>query len=169
MREDLSTLIRRAELLATSFKQAVDTMAAHQDRLDRTPSIMPTPGFLSSGFSSSRMHPVYNVPRAHQGIDVVAPRGTPIVAPAAGRVVDVGRQTGYGKIVTLDHGNGVRTRYAHCEEILVKVGQRVTRGEEVATVGRTGVATNYHLHYEVLVNGHHVDPRTFIFGQVIVD
>jgi hypothetical protein len=169
MRENLETLIRRARLLSGSFQQAVDTMTSHKERLDRTPSIMPTPGFLSSGFSTSRMHPIFNVARAHQGIDVVSPRGTPIVAPAAGRVVDVGNQTGYGKIVTVDHGNGIRTRYAHCDEIMVKAGQRVARGEIVATVGRTGIATNYHLHYEVLVNGRHIDPRTFIFGEIIVD
>jgi len=104
-----------------------------------------------------------------QGIDLVAPQGTPIQAPASGVVVDIGRQSGYGKIVTLDHGNGIRTRYAHCEEILVKHGQRVKRGEDIALVGRTGVATNYHVHYEVIVNGRHVDPRTFMFGGVIVD
>ncbi len=169
MRENLETLIRRAQMLSGSFQQAVDTMSSHKERLDRTPSIMPTPGFLSSGFSTSRLHPIFNVARAHQGIDVVSPRGTPIVAPAAGRVVDVGNQTGYGKIVTVDHGNGIRTRYAHCDEIMVKAGQRVARGEIVATVGRTGIATNYHLHYEVLVNGRHIDPRTFIFGEIIVD
>jgi murein DD-endopeptidase MepM/ murein hydrolase activator NlpD len=71
--------------------------------------------------------------------------------------------------VTIDHGNGVRTRYAHCEEISVKHGQRVKRGEIIATVGNTGVATNYHVHYEVIVNGRHIDPRTFMFGSVIVD
>jgi len=169
LREDLNGLIRRARLLSASFQQAVDTMASYQARLERLPSIMPTPGFISSGFSSSRLHPVHHKPLPHLGIDIPAPRGTPILAPARGRVVDVGVQVGYGKIVTLDHGEGIRTRYAHCSEIVVRVGMTVERGDEIALVGRTGVTTNNHLHYEVLINGRQVDPRTFIFGEVVVD
>jgi murein DD-endopeptidase MepM/ murein hydrolase activator NlpD len=168
-RENLSGLIRRAQFLASSFQEAVDTLARQQTLLAHTPSITPTAGYLSSPFSTARLHPVYNEVRPHLGMDIVAPRGTPILAPADGRVVDVGRQVGYGKLVTIDHGNGIRTRYAHCDEIMVRPGQRVSRGDEVARVGRTGVTTNYHLHYEVLVNGRQVDPRNFIFGDVIVD
>lgn len=169
MREDLANLNRRAQFLLTSFNQAVDTMETTRDLLERTPSIMPTAGFISSGFSRARMHPVHNTVLPHLGIDIPAPRGTPIAAPAKGRVVDVGVQTGYGKIVTLEHGNGIRTRYAHCSEILVKPGEWVERGEEIALVGRTGITTNYHVHYEVLVNGKQVDPRAFIFERVVVD
>ena len=169
MREDLANLNRRAQFLLTSFSQAVDTIVTTQDRLERTPSIMPTVGFISSGFSRARMHPVHNTVLPHLGIDIPAPRGTPIAAPAKGRVVDVGVQTGYGKIVTIDHGHGIRTRYAHCSEIMVRPGQRVERGDEIALVGRTGITTNYHVHYEVLVNGKQVDPREFIFERVVVD
>lgn len=169
MREDLANLNRRAQLLLASFRQAVDTIETARDRLERTPSIMPTAGFISSGFSRARMHPVHNTVLPHLGIDIPAERGTPIAAPAKGRVVDVGVQTGYGKIVTIDHGDGIRTRYAHCSEILVKVGQSVERGDEIALVGRTGITTNYHVHYEVLVNGKQVDPREFIFDSVVVD
>lgn len=169
MREDLENLNRRAQFLLTSFDHAVDTMETTQDLLERTPSIMPTAGFISSGFSRARMHPVHNTVLPHLGIDVPAPRGTSIAAPAKGRVVDVGVQTGYGKIVTIDHGQGIRTRYAHCSEVLVKPGQWVERGAEIALVGKTGITTNYHLHYEVMVDGKQVDPRGFIFERVIVD
>lgn len=168
-RADLSALNRRAQFLLSSFDQALDTMSAEQERLARTPSIMPTAGFISSGFSMARMHPVHHEVLPHLGVDVPAPRGTPILAPAKGRVVEVGTQVGYGKIVTIDHGNGVQTRYAHCSEVLVRAGQRLERGDQIALVGKTGVATNYHLHYEVLVNGRQVDPRQFMFGAVIVD
>lgn len=170
MRMELTGLIRRAGLLSASFKEAVDSLGNHVDRLKRTPSIQPTEGFMSSPFTSHRMHPIYNEVRPHYGIDLVAPKGTPIIAPAAGRVVDVGTQIGYGKIVTISHGNGVMTRFAHCDKILVRPGQRVERSQQIALVGRTGVATNSHVHYEVLVNGRPVDPRTFIFpGQLVVD
>lgn len=168
-RVDIETLNRRALMLASSFKQAVDTLNQHVDRLGRTPSIRPTEGFISSGFSQHRMHPVFNVVRPHEGTDFVAPAGATIVATAGGRVVDVGNKIGYGLTVTLDHGNGVRTRYAHCSKTLVRVGDHVERGGEIAEVGKTGVATNNHVHYEVLVNGEPVDPLTFIFNGRIVD
>jgi len=169
MRDELGNLNRRAELLLASFDQAVNRMDSTTERLARTPSIMPTAGFISSGFSHARMHPVYHTPLPHLGIDIPAPRGTPIQAVAKGRVVKVEVQSGYGNILTLDHGNGIRTRYAHCSEILVKVGDRVARGDDIALVGMSGVATNYHLHYEVMVHGRQVDPRGFLFGGAIVD
>ena len=72
-------------------------------------------------------------------------------------------------MVAVDHGYGVVTRYAHCSKTLVRVGQRVDRSEPIAHVGRTGIATAPHLHYEVIVNGRHIDPRQFIFPETIVD
>jgi murein DD-endopeptidase MepM/ murein hydrolase activator NlpD len=170
MRMNLAGLLRRASFLAGSFREAMDSLGNHVDRLNRTPSIAPTQGFVSSGFTSQRMHPIYHEVRPHYGIDLVAEIGTPIVAPASGVVKDVGTQIGYGKIVAISHGNGVVTRYAHCDKILVRPGQRVKRGDPVALVGGTGVVTNPHLHYEVLVNGRPVNPRNFIFpGEIIVD
>ncbi len=168
-RSTLDGLIRRARILSASFSEAVDSMESDQNRLARLPSIMPTAGYLSSGFTQSRMHPVYHEPMPHYAIDISAPEGTPIIAPARGRVTMVGVQVGYGNIVTLDHGNGIQTRYAHCSEVLVRQGQIVERGDEIALVGHTGVVTSDHLHYEVKVNGRNVDPRGFIFGNVIVD
>lgn len=168
-RENLDGLIRRARLLAASYREAVDTMEANRSMLERLPSIMPTTGFITSGFSQARMHPVFHRPMPHPGIDIPAPKGTPILAPAKGRVTKVEVQSGYGNLVTLDHGNGIVTRYAHCSEIIVRPGQTVERGQEIAKVGDTGVTTNYHLHYEVMVDGRWVDPRRFIFGDVIVD
>lgn len=168
-RADLAGLIRRANLLSRSFDEAADSLRTHQDRLGRTPSIMPTSGYLSSRFARSRIHPIFHEARAHEGIDVSAPMSTPILATASGVVVDVGRQTGYGNIVTVDHGYGVVTRYAHASRILVRPGQRVRRGDEIALVGNTGIATAPHLHYEVLVDGRQVDPLRYIFPENIVD
>ncbi|MCZ6918068.1 MAG: M23 family metallopeptidase [Gemmatimonadetes bacterium] len=168
-RVDLETLNRRALMLASSFRQAADTLSQFTDRLSHTPSIMPVDGFVSSGFSTSRLHPLFKENRPHEGTDVVAPAGASIVATAAGRVVDVGNKSGYGLVVTLDHGDGIQTRYAHCSRILVQVGDSVERGGKIAEVGRTGWATNNHVHYEVLVHGRQVNPATWIFGERIVD
>jgi murein DD-endopeptidase MepM/ murein hydrolase activator NlpD len=95
--------------------------------------------------------------------------GTPILASAAGRVVQVGTEAGYGRIVSLDHGDGIVTRYAHLSKALVQPGQRVKRGQEIALVGNSGITTAPHLHYEVIVNGKHQDPLKFIFPESIVD
>jgi murein DD-endopeptidase MepM/ murein hydrolase activator NlpD len=130
---------------------------------------MPTQGFLSSPFARERIHPIYHEARAHEGIDIAAPMGTPVLASAAGRVVAVDTQAGYGRIVTLDHGNGIVTRYAHLSKWLVHVGQRVQRGEEIALVGNSGITTAPHLHYEVIVNGKHQDPLKYVFPETIVD
>lgn len=172
MRGDLGALIRRANLLSSSFGEALESLTVHVDRLERTPSISPispTIGWFTSPFTRSRIHPLLHEARPHEGIDISAPKGTPVLAPAAGRVVDVSTRSGYGKMVTLDHGHGVVTRYAHNDKILVRVGQWVKRNEKIALVGNTGIATAPHLHYEVIFRGRPVDPRTYIFPDQIVD
>ncbi len=169
MRLDAAGLIRRANLLVQSFAQAAESLSAHKRRLSHTPSISPTNGFLTSPFAAARIHPIHHEARPHPGIDIAANSGTPIVAPASGLVIRVGNEPGYGLMVAVDHGYGVVTRYAHCSKTLVRVGQRVDRSEPIAHVGRTGIATAPHLHYEVIVNGRHIDPRQFIFPETIVD
>lgn len=169
LRLDLDGLIRRASLLAGSFVEASESLASHTERLSRTPSIMPTVGYLSSRFARSRIHPIFHEARAHEGIDISAPMGTPIRAAAAGLVVDVGTATGYGLMLTLDHGYGLVTRYAHLSKAIARPGQRVKRGEDVALVGNSGIATAPHLHYEVIVNGRQQDPMKYIFPESIVD
>lgn len=168
-RFDLGTLIRRANLLAWSFREAADSLSSHMDRLQATPSIMPTSGWLSSAFSSMRTHPVLHVARPHEGIDVTAPSGTPIDAPANGRVIKAGWENGYGNMVEIDHGYGIVTRYAHASRLAVKQGQRVERGQVIGFVGRTGLAVGPHLHYEVHVNGRPVNPMRYILPNVVAD
>ncbi len=169
IRVDLDALIRRANLLATSFHQAAESLSVHRDRLAAMPSIMPTTGWLSSAFSSMRMHPILHVERPHEGIDVSAPMGAPIEAPADGIVIATGWVTGYGNTLEIDHGFGIVTRFAHASKILVRVGQRVHRGDDVALVGSTGLSTGPHLHYEVHVNGKPVDPLRYVLPDAIVD
>jgi murein DD-endopeptidase MepM/ murein hydrolase activator NlpD len=166
---DMDTLIRRANDLSASFAEVSDRLSKNVERLASTPSIMPTTGWLSSEFSRSRFHPILHKARPHEGIDLAAPYGTPVVAPAAGTVERVTQQTGYGLVLEIDHGNGVETKYAHLSRVLVHVGQRVTRGDAIAAVGNSGLSTGPHLHYEVHVNGKVVDPLTYVLPGAIPD
>jgi murein DD-endopeptidase MepM/ murein hydrolase activator NlpD len=161
-RSDIDGLIRRANVLSASFAEITDSLSNHVERLAATPSIMPTAGWLSSHFTRNRLHPILHISRPHEGIDVSAPMGAPIIAPAAGRVVRVGQERGYGNILEIDHGNGILTKFAHCSRIMVRPGQRVTRGQVVAAVGNTGLSTGPHLHYEIHVNGRVVDPLKYV-------
>jgi murein DD-endopeptidase MepM/ murein hydrolase activator NlpD len=168
IRVDLNALIRRANLLASSFEEAKDSLASHSQRLAATPSIMPTQGWLTSAFRSMREHPILHIARPHEGIDVTAPMGSPIEAPAAGVVTEAGWESGYGNTVTIDHGYGIVTKFAHASKLLVRAGQRVSRGQRIALVGNTGLATGPHLHYEVHVNGRPVDPLRYVLPDRVV-
>lgn len=159
---DLHALERRVTLLESSFTEARDSLQAHRDLLLSTPSILPATGWLSSGFSRSRMHPILHTARPHEGLDISAPRGTPIMAAAAGRVVYAGRKGDLGLTVEIDHGYGYLTRYGHADKLLVREGQRVARGDVIAQVGKSGLSTSSHLHYEVLVDGSPVNPMNFV-------
>lgn len=164
---DLTALERRARLLRESMDEAADSLHAHRDLLESTPSILPTRGFLSSRFSSARPHPIHNRELPHEGVDISAPRGTPILAAAKGRVSFAGRRSGYGVSVELDHGYGYSTVYGHASEVLVRAGQEVQRGDIIARVGRTGVATSPHLHYEVRVGTRPVNPMNYVITGAI--
>ena len=167
---DLETLIRRTTLLRSSMDEALSTLRANTDRLESTPSISPSNGHLSSLFSKNRRHPVLRITRPHQGIDIAAPVGEPILAPARGKVVYSGNKPGgYGMTVEIDHGFGYITRFAHASRLLVRVGENVDRGQTIAEVGATGLVTGPHLHYEVEVNGRAVDPMNFIITDAIPD
>jgi hypothetical protein len=161
-RLEVDALTRRAAILARSTSQAYDSLASRRARWVATPSILPTLGRISSPFAPERVNPILHYARPHQGVDVAAPMGREIEAAAAGAVTSVRWEDGYGNIVTIDHGYGVVTRYAHCSRILVVRGQRVTRGQKIALVGSTGESTGPHVHYEVWVNGRAVDPKTFV-------
>jgi murein DD-endopeptidase MepM/ murein hydrolase activator NlpD len=167
VRVDVDGLLRRAGLLASSFREATDSLESYADRIAATPSIMPTQGWLSSSFARSRLHPVLHTSRRHEGIDVMAPMGSPIEAPAAGTVRETGWKAGYGLTVIIDHGYGIRTLFAHTSKILVKPGQRLVRGQRLALVGNSGLATGPHLHYEVHVNGRAVDPMKYVVPETI--
>ncbi len=166
-RPDVEGLIARASDLSRSFRDVSDTLQRNFERFATTPSIMPTSGWLSSQFTSSRFHPILHENRPHEGIDVTAPTGTAIVAPATGTVVYAANDMGFGLTVEIDHGYGIRTRFAHCSRLAVRAGQRVTRGQLIAAVGSTGLSTAPHLHYEIHVNGKPVDPLTYVLPETL--
>jgi murein DD-endopeptidase MepM/ murein hydrolase activator NlpD len=166
---DIDSLIRRANLLSAGFNEVRSAIARNADKLAATPSIMPTGGWLTSQFTRSRFHPILHVARPHEGIDVSAPMGSPVVAPAAGVVERVTQQTGYGLVLEIDHGNGIETKYAHLSRVAVRPGQKVTRGQTIAAVGNSGLSTGPHLHYEIHVHGKVVDPLTYVLPGAIPD
>jgi len=168
-RTDVDALSRRANILVRSLNEAYGSLSKQRERLAATPSIMPTKGWITSAFARERIHPILHLARPHEGIDVTAPMGAEIEAPASGVVTEVRWEEGYGNMITLDHGNGLVTRYAHCSKILAARGQRVKRGQKIALVGSTGIATGPHLHYEVWVNGHPVNPTKYVLPDAIVD
>jgi murein DD-endopeptidase MepM/ murein hydrolase activator NlpD len=167
VRYDLNVLERRTSLLRTSMAEATDSLVAHRELLESTPSILPTTGIISSGFSSSRYHPIHHVPLPHEGVDIAAVKGTPIFAAAKGVVLRAEWENGYGQMVEIDHGYGYITRYGHTSRLLVRAGQHVSRGDVIALVGNTGIATSSHLHYEVRVGGKPVNPLNFVIAGAI--
>lgn len=116
---------------------------------------------VTSGFGE-RTDPLDGTRRAHHGIDLASPLGSPIRASAAGRVVFAGERGGYGNLVVVDHGDGTKTRYAHCQRIDVEVGEAVEAGQAIAAVGSTGRSTGPHLHFEVRREDQPVDPSDWL-------
>jgi murein DD-endopeptidase MepM/ murein hydrolase activator NlpD len=163
MEKSILSLGTRASLQEQSLQDVYELLKDQQSLLASTPSIWPSRGFVSSQFGY-RISPFTGLRQLHEGIDVGAPFGSKVIAPADGTVTYVGTDAGYGKVLVINHGYGVVTRYGHNSEILVKPGQRVSRGDAIALVGDTGRTTGAHLHYEVRLNGVPVNPYRYILN-----
>jgi murein DD-endopeptidase MepM/ murein hydrolase activator NlpD len=169
---DAELLMRRLDLLGSSIDEAMDSVEMHRQVFLARPSIRPVQAeesWISSSFSQSRMHPVLQYNRPHPGLDISAVAGTPILASAEGTVTYAGTKSGYGKTVEIDHGFGYKTRYAHAGSIQVNRGERVVRGDLLGEVGKTGLATAPHLHYEVLIDGRQVNPREYLLDDIVYE
>jgi murein DD-endopeptidase MepM/ murein hydrolase activator NlpD len=138
-----------------------EKLDARRVYLESLPSLWPVHGLLSSGFGV-RVSPFTDTKVFHQGLDIDAPKGSPIRAAGGGKVVRCGFEPRYGNLVVIDHGNGYRTVYAHLSKRLVEVGDTVRRGDLIGKVGDTGRTTGPHLHYEVRLNGLPVNPVRFL-------
>ena len=123
--------------------------------------LRPVSGWISSSFGRRR-HPKTGRWHFHTGIDIVAKKGTPIVAVMSGKVTYSGWKRGYGMVVIVNHGEDVETVYAHCSRLLVRSGQSIKQGQRVANIGNTGVSTGSHLHFEIRRGGHVRNPYRYV-------
>lgn len=157
----LSSLESEAARQEQSLRELQEYFDDQRSQLASTPSIWPARGWVTSDFGT-RIDPYTAERKMHQGMDIATPHGQSVYTPSDGSVVFIGTEGGYGKVLVVDHGYGVKTRYGHLSEIFVRLGSRVKRGDKVAAVGNTGRSTGPHLHYEVRVNGIPENPRKFI-------
>lgn len=155
-----------------SMDQIYDLAKQKEERMRCVPAIYPinkNSSRMSSGFGY-RFHPIYKSLRMHTGVDIAAPHGTPIYATGNGRVTVADRSplgySGYGIVCKIDHGFGYESLYAHMSKLAVRPGQKVKRGDIVGYVGSTGASSGSHVHYEVLVNGKHVNPVYYFFIDI---
>ena len=162
----LDILSKQAFIQAKSYNEVVKMALGKEKMIASMPSIMPVSNKdlkrTASGWGM-RMHPIYKILRFHYGMDFTASVGTDIFATGIGIVKSTDREVGYGNTIVIDHGYGYETYYAHLSKIIVKVGQKVNRGDVIGLVGNTGTSTAPHLHYEVSKNGQKVNPKNYYF------
>lgn len=165
-------LTKRLYVESKSLDEIYAIARQKTERMASMPAILPIEKNkckIVSGFGY-RFHPILKYRRLHTGIDLTASTGTPIYATGDGVVRVAGRNpegySGYGVVVEIDHGFGFRTLYAHMSTTMVKSGQKVKRGEQIGTVGSSGMSTGAHLHYEVILNGKKVDPVFYFFNDL---
>ncbi len=164
MLDSLDKLSATATRQEQSLQELQDYFLDQKALLSSTPSMWPARGWVTSDFGQ-RVDP-YTASRVmHSGLDIAAAHGERIIAPSDGTVTYAGMEGGYGNVVVLDHGYGLKTRYAHLSRIMVKPGEKVVRGAQIGAVGNTGRSTGPHLHYEVRLNGVPQNPRQFILEE----
>lgn len=156
--------VKKTQLREQGVLELWETLSERQALLNATPSIKPARGWFTSKFGY-RIDPFTGRPAMHAGLDIAAAPGTPVMAPANGVISYVGFEPGYGKIVAIDHGYGVKTRFAHNSQVFVEVGQKVKRYDVVSAVGNTGRSTGPHLHYEVRIHDVPVDPMNYVLSD----
>ena len=167
--ERVSQLSTSAEVLGAaaegrgdSLEELLQALEGKREYLASSPSIWPAKGWLTSRYGY-RVSPFTGRKQFHAGLDIAGAPGTPVVAPANGKVVFSGRKGPLGNALIIDHGYGVRTQYGHNKELFVKKGERVERGQQIASLGNSGRSTGPHLHYVVEVKGKTRNPLDYIF------
>lgn len=161
MHKELSQLKGAASRQETSLQMLMEYFEDKRSLYASTPSVWPVRGWITSPFGN-RTSPFSGIVKFHEGIDIAAQTGTPVMAPADGVVIKAGFSTGYGNRVEISHGYGIKTLFAHNSRLNVKAGQHVRRGDIISYVGDTGSSTGPHLHYEVRVNGLPVNPIKYM-------
>lgn len=162
MNQDVDRLLRQIRLQKDSFDEILGRLKERSEELQYVPSIRPVDvGFISSYFGK-RKDPFTGRYTRHEGIDFSARRGSHIYATADGTVASAKYERGYGYTIKIDHGNGIVTKYAHNQKMLVKKGAKVERGQVIAELGSSGRSTAPHVHYEVQVNGVPQNPLNYM-------
>jgi murein DD-endopeptidase MepM/ murein hydrolase activator NlpD len=161
MHQELTQLQGAASKQETSLQTLIEYFEDKRSLYASTPSIWPVRGWVTSRFGN-RISPFAGTIQFHEGIDIAAEVGTPVVAPADGVVIKAGFEAGYGNVVELSHGYGLKTVFGHNSRLNVKPGQHVKRGDIISYSGNTGASTGPHLHYEVRVNGLPVNPIRYL-------
>lgn len=156
--------VRQSQLREQSVIDLWENLSERQSLLNSTPSIRPARGWLTSKFGY-RVSPYSGKPTMHNGIDIAAAPGTPVYATADGVVTYAAYDETYGKLVSIDHGYGIMTRFGHNSQIYVQVGQKVNRWDVIAAVGTTGRSTGPHCHYEVRLNNVPINPLNYILDE----
>ena len=160
------SILQRAKSLELDLQELVETMRSQRETWDSTPSIMPvnvTDYWFSSGFGWRRS-PFTGLKEFHNGLDISSAKGTPIVAPADGTVIKRGYDKYLGKFLKIDHGRKIVTTYGHLSAYNVSPGQKVERGDIIASMGNSGLSTGHHLHYMIKVKDRCVNPLHYILN-----
>lgn len=157
-------IYKDSELQEQSFEELFEVLKGREIQLASTPSVVPVKGWVTSHFGY-RLDPFTGRRALHRGMDIVARPGAPVYAPADGVVTFGGPNGSFGNTVMIFHGYGISTLYAHLDGANVRPGQKIKRGEVIASVGNTGRSTATHLHYEVIVHGVPVDPRKYVLDR----
>ncbi len=158
----IDDLGRQVEVHSAQFSALEGVIAGRELSAEIKPSGRPVrDGYISSYFGE-RMDPFNGEEAFHKGVDFASDAGADVLAVAAGIVTFAGPREGYGNLVELNHGNGYLTRYAHNDQVLVRVGEEVERGQALAIVGSTGHSTGPHVHFEVIKDGRQIDPMAYI-------
>ncbi len=165
----LDILSKQMVVQSKSYDEIIELVKSKEKMAACIPAIQPIAIKDLTRFGSPfgmRFHPIKHIFRMHNGVDLTAPKGTNIYAAGDGVVYRADYAGGYGNCVRINHGYGYETRYAHMTKMLVKVGDKVKRGDVIGKVGSTGLSTSPHLHYEVLINGKFVNPVNFYFDDL---
>jgi len=157
----IGELKQQTDEVARETENVSKVLVPHLEQMAKMPTIWPVKGFVASAFGS-RSDPIVGEAEYHTGIDISAPYGSPVVAPAEGLVVYTGWENGYGQTIEISHNSGLMTRFGHLSKILVTPGQTVKRWQKIGQVGTSGRTTGPHLHYEILKDAHPVNPRRYI-------
>ena len=155
--DDIESLDNDLNILVLSLENV-------KNKLDATPSIFPVKGIITSGFGY-RKSPFTGRREYHRGIDILNELGTPIISPADGVVKEISVNPLWGLNMLISHGHNVETQYGHLQKTLIKVGQKVKRGQAICELGKTGRTTGPHLHYQIWVKGTPVDPMDYIIEE----